>query len=55
MNLKKYCLKLKKWKFVFVVLIFYELRIVYVFVVKKCCVWDCGCRSVCINLVKIYD
>lgn len=52
---KKNRLKLKQWKPVSVVLTFDLLRIAYVFVAKKCCVWDCGCRSACVNPVKTHD
>lgn len=52
---KKDRLKLKQWKPVSVVLTFDELRIAYVFEDKKCCVWDCGCRSACVNPVKTHD
>lgn len=48
-------MKLKQWKPVSVVLTYDELRIAYVFEAKKCCVWDCGCRSACVNPVKTHD
>lgn len=32
---------------------FDQLTIAYIFVAKKCCIWNCGCRSACVNPVKI--